>query len=92
MLILRERGQSGPSLENDQLYNVIVTTHAFVIIFFTGIPILIRGKSFGNCPTPPKLGAPDIGSSPAKQDKLLNFYYLLFLEGGGLTYLKESGR
>ena len=56
MLILRERGQSGPSLENDQLYNVIVTTHAFVIIFFTGILILIRGEGFWKLPYTTKIG------------------------------------
>ena len=43
-----EGGQSGPSLGKDQLYDVIVTAHAFVIIFFTGIPVLIRGRGFGN--------------------------------------------
>ena len=58
MLILRERGPSGPSLENDQLYNIIVTAHAFVIIFFTGIAILIRGEEFWELPHTAKIGGP----------------------------------
>lgn len=58
LIIRLELGTCNSFINNDQIYNSIITSHAFIIIFFIVIPFIIGG--FGNFLVPLILGSPDI--------------------------------
>nr|AOO19834.1 cytochrome c oxidase subunit 1 [Geomydoecus aurei] len=58
VLIRMELAEAGKYLVDSHIFNVCVTSHAFLMIFFMVMPTMIGG--FGNWLLPMMLGAPDM--------------------------------
>nr|YP_010449189.1 cytochrome c oxidase subunit I [Docophoroides brevis]UTT72581.1 cytochrome c oxidase subunit 1 [Docophoroides brevis] len=58
LIIRMELAEAGNFISDGHIYNVFVTSHAFLMIFFMIMPVMIGG--FANWLVPMMLGAPDM--------------------------------
>nr|AZL93271.1 cytochrome c oxidase subunit 1 [Helorus sp. ZJUH_2016017] len=89
MIIRMELSSPNSLIKNDQIYNSIVTMHAFMMIFFFIMPITVGG--FGNWLTPMMMMSPDM-SFPRMNN--LSFWFLvpsIFLMMSGSIIDQGSG-
>lgn len=72
---------------DNQLYNVIATTHGIVMIYFMVVPAM---AGFGNYAAPALVGAPDILKDTSGNYSILGPWLAGLWEGDGNTWVPSS--
>ena len=88
LLIRTELRIPGPTFLSERAYNVIITAHGLIIIFFFVIPVLMGG--FGNWLLPLLLGCGDIAFPRLNNfNVLIIFSFLFFISTAGWMYVLD---